>query len=314
MTLSRRRLLLIARWGAAAIVLAVVLSRLDLAGVIELATRANLVLVALAIAGLVAIHVVAVAGWRRLLRSLAGAELRWRPGLRLYYAGQAIGSLTPGNVGSDVYRTVALDVAAGRRALAGVILVQRLAGTIALGFLAALAAWLLRQELLPAVAVGDQAMSALASVAAVAAVGIGLLLARSRRWRSVVIDGFGLGVVFHGGSIALGALMVVAVDPTSTERLPGILAAVAIARLSLVLPLTPSGLGVQEGVLGVLFVQLGLPAEVAVAAMLLNRLAMLATVLLGTAVLAVGGRPERVPASRAGWGTKPGLADQTLRR
>ena len=68
-----------------------------------------------------------------------------------------------------------------------------------------------------------------------------------------------------------------------------ILASIAVARLSILIPLSPSGLGFQEAALSVLFLQIGLTAELALAAALLNRLALLGTMALGAAII-VGGK------------------------
>ncbi len=58
------------------------------------------------------------------------------------------------------------------------------------------------------------------------------------------------------------------------------------ARLSLAVPITPSGLGVQEGVLAALFASIGLAPETAVAGLLLGRLALVLTTGIGVLLLA----------------------------
>ena len=97
---------------------------------------------------------------------------------------------------------------------------------------------------------------------------------------SIVRDGLGLALIFHALSIGLAAALVTAVDPGAGIGLP-VLGAIAIARLSLAVPISPNGIGLQEGLLGLLFVQLGMAPEVALAASLLNRLALVATAALG---------------------------------
>ena len=67
-----------------------------------------------------------------------------------------------------------------------------------------------------------------------------------------------------------------------------VLASIAIARLSILIPLSPSGLGFQEAALTVLFLQIGLTAELALATALLNRLALLGTMALGAAFILWG--------------------------
>ena len=99
--------------------------------------------------------------------------------------------------------------------------------------------------------------------------------------RSAVRDGFGLGLLFHGSSLLLGLVLVRAVDPVASAQPWLVLGALAVARLSLAVPLSPNGIGIQEGLLAILFVQLGLPADVAIAAALLNRLGFVATAAVG---------------------------------
>jgi uncharacterized membrane protein YbhN (UPF0104 family) len=117
------------------------------------------------------------------------------------------------------------------------------------------------------------------------------------RLRSAVRDGIGLGLVFHGAGLLLGLVLVRAVDAEAVVQPSLVLAALAVARLSLAVPIAPNGIGIQEGVLAILFVQLGLPAESAIAAALLNRLAFLLTAAVGAISLAVprGARPAPVP-------------------
>jgi uncharacterized protein (TIRG00374 family) len=95
--------------------------------------------------------------------------------------------------------------------------------------------------------------------------------------------GFVLGLAFHLGSILLTYLLVLAVDPRPISL--ATVSAVAVARLSLAVPISPSGLGVQEGALAVLFVGIGLAPEAALAALLLGRVSLLATTLIGAAAL-----------------------------
>jgi uncharacterized protein (TIRG00374 family) len=117
--------------------------------------------------------------------------------------------------------------------------------------------------------------------------------------------GFVLGLAFHLGCILLTYVLVLAVDP-----LPFSLAtvgAVAVARLSLAVPISPSGLGFQEGALSVLFVGIGLAPEVALAALLLARVSLVFTTLIGVAALALG-RPEADRPADAWNAKQPGSA------
>jgi len=116
----------------------------------------------------------------------------------------------------------------------------------------------------------------------------------------VLLIGLGTGLVFHAGSVALTWVLVAAVDP-HTPVWP-MVGAIAIARLSLAVPLTPNGLGVQEGTLATLLTAMQLPAQPALAAMLLARLS---TVLLAAIGVALMVRGQGVSSPAAGYG-EPG--------
>src|SRR6185295_3727965 len=108
-------------------------------------------------------------------------------------------------------------------------------------------------------------------------------------------DGFGLALLFHTVSLVLGLVLVRAVDADATRDPWIVLGALAVARLSLAVPISPNGIGIQEGLLAILFVQLGLPADTAIAAALLNRLGFLLTAAVGAAALVSPGAARPVP-------------------
>lgn len=301
--LARRRALArarsILRWAIPIALLAVVFSRVDLGSLGSRLAGADLRLALPAIAGLIASQLIAAVAWRALLQRLADVRLPWPATIRLHYAAQAVGAVTPGNLGADVYRVAALDVDTGRARLALPIVVQRvtsIAALLILGGVGALA--------LPIVG-GVTSLVSLAIIAlgviglpVAIAIWFGLRRARPRMetWAPVLRDGLGLGMVFHLVGLALGFVLVVAVDGELTGRSIDVIAALAVARLSLAVPLSPNGLGLQEGALALLFARLGLAPEVALAALVLNRLAMLATIVLGALALASGRpKPKTVP-------------------
>jgi uncharacterized membrane protein YbhN (UPF0104 family) len=120
--------------------------------------------------------------------------------------------------------------------------------------------------------------------------------------------GLAQGLAFHAGAIGLTWLLVLAVDPDLAAASPGpttpaILAALAVARLSMAVPIAPSGLGVQEGVAAALFALLGLAPETALAAMLCGRVALLITTLVGVGLIlrpqstSMAGRGAQAPRS-----------------
>jgi uncharacterized membrane protein YbhN (UPF0104 family) len=111
-----------------------------------------------------------------------------------------------------------------------------------------------------------------------------------------VVTGTGLGLAFHGVSVLLTALLIAAVDP-SAVGMP-VVAAIVVARLSLAIPILPSGLGANEAILALLFTGLGLSPQAAIAGLLLGRVALLLTTLVGASLLLFGrpqisGTPER---------------------
>jgi uncharacterized membrane protein YbhN (UPF0104 family) len=121
---------------------------------------------------------------------------------------------------------------------------------------------------------------------------------------SLLVDGVGLGLAFHAASIGLSWVLIAAIDPATAGRTPEVLAILAVARLSVVLPISPAGLGVQEAAVSVLFVGAGLDPRVALAGILLNRAALAVVVVLGAASLLRGRRsgtsldPGRAPVRR----------------
>lgn len=317
------------RWGLGLGLLVVVVAWFDVASVGDRLSSVDLALAVPAMVGLVAVHLVAALSWQRLTFRLAGVRLDARSTIRLYYAAQALGALTPANAGADLFRVAAVDPGSGRARLARPVLVQRLTSIVALVLIGAAGLVALpiegRGPLLVAVAL--MGLAAIAGIAVLttraaprggAAPRAGDAL-RFARWLgpifdagqggnqrvSVLRDGVGLGLAFHAISLLLGLALVAAVHAPSAARPVEVLAALAVARLSLAVPLSPNGIGIQEGALSVLFATLGLLPDVALAAALLNRMALVATAVLGSILLIAGARTG-MGARRA---TLPGHAD-----
>jgi uncharacterized membrane protein YbhN (UPF0104 family) len=305
-----------ARWLVAIALVGVLVAVLNPGEILARLASANALLAFPAIAGLVGVHVVAAGAWRRLVTTLAGDHLDWKTAIRMYYAGLAVGTVTPGNIGADAYRVTALGDRASAGRLTRVVVVQRLTSLVAVAFLGVLGALALPIEglgplvlLLAAFAVAVAVAVLLLSTSASRFGGaVGGLLRRlglddagsfQGRLRSALVDGLGFGLVFHATSLLLGLVLVAAVDPVvAAQRGIVVLAALAVARVSLALPISPNGIGVQEGVLGILFVQLGLPPETAIAAALLNRLALLLAAGIGAVSLSAGVLSRRPQPSR----------------
>jgi uncharacterized membrane protein YbhN (UPF0104 family) len=77
-----------------------------------------------------------------------------------------------------------------------------------------------------------------------------------------------------------------AVDPAAVG-VP-VVAAIIVARLSLAVPILPSGLGANEAILVLLFSGLGLAPQTALAGLLLGRVALVLTTLVGASLLLFG--------------------------
>ena len=303
------------RWAIGLVVLGVLVSTLDLAALGARLGSLNVGIAVPAILGLVAVHLVAATSWRRLTWHLAGVRLDWRTTIRLYYAGQALGTVTPANLGADVYRVMATDGGPGRIRMARPVVIQRLMSIVALllfGVVGALVVPIhglgLFVAALLALATGVSAFAVVATRGApslrarfvrgpllrmVQRLGLDRATnAPAGKLASAARDGLGLGLVFHGLSLLMGLALVAAVEPSAVAHPVEVLGALAIARLSLTVPISPNGIGIQEGALAILFVRLGLPPDVALAAALLNRLALLLTAGIGAMALARGARRQ----------------------
>ncbi len=289
------------RWALGIGVLGVLVVGLDWREVVGHLAGADLPLAALGVAGLSAIHLAGAATWRALLRRLGGVVLPWRQVMGEYYAAQALGGITPANLGGDAYRVQALRGAGhGTDAALWPVVVQRVTSYLALSLLAAAALPVLGSTAGPAVGGAVWALAASFVVLGGAAVVFrarrsGRLPRAGQSAARTALVGIGGGLVFHAGSVLLTYVLVVSLVP-AVPAVP-VLAAIAVARLALAVPLTPSGLGIQEGLLSLLFAGLGLPASAALAAMVLSRCALLLTASLGSAALLGGRGPRRAAAT-----------------
>lgn len=255
--------------------------------------------------GLTAIHAVGASAWRLLTKRMTGQRLGCWTALRAYYAAQAMGSFTPSNIGADAYRVYAVAEGPGSwsRAL-GPVVAQRMTSLIALvvlGIGAVLvfplpvqAAWLLPTAFAVLTGMVLLAWSLRRTRWTCAALN-GPLASRVKRifamvslhtlGRSAVLQALLLGLVFHAGSVVLGYGLVQVV--LGDAPLVPVLAALTLARLVILAPVSVSGLGLQEGALAVLFPMIGLSAEAGLMVSLLTRLGLVATIAVGAVMLLV---------------------------
>lgn len=300
----------LARWALGIGVVALIVVGLDGAEVMARIRAANGLPVVVAVLGLTGVHALGAVTWAVLCRQLAGLRLGWATALRVYYPAQALGGVTPANLGGDAYRVVAVrNASPGWGAAVAPVLVQRATSYLALALLALPAIGLLvfgshlSSAILPAAVLLCALAGGVGIVMLAAPSSLARLLA-GRPWMSggdpavetwarppigTMLTGTGLGLAFHAVSVLLTALLIAAVDP-SAMGMP-VVAAIVVARLSLAIPILPSGLGANEAILAVLFTGLGLAPQTALAGLLLGRVALLLTTLVGASLLLFG-RPQ----------------------
>jgi uncharacterized membrane protein YbhN (UPF0104 family) len=286
------------------LILVLLISTLDLNTIVTKAAAANLWLVLFSVTGLTLDHAVAGFAWREIARFIRAGHMSIKTAVASYYVAQAFGGLTPGNLGGDAYRVYALRRAGQSWTSSALpVLIQRATSFLALAALGAAGVALLPS----ASGIGTPLLVTGAALSLGLAVPIVLLLRRRsdplaalRALEDVREDkrgkglppalavGFALGLVFHAVGILLAFALVMAVAPGTGSL--AVLGAVAVARLTIAIPLSPSGIGFQEGALAVLFVGIGLQAETALAASLLGRLSLLSTTAVGVGVMFSRGR------------------------
>jgi glycosyltransferase 2 family protein len=290
---GRRGLWIGLRWAVGLAVVAVLVMQLGVGGVLARLAGVDLWLAVPAIVGLVAVHLLGALCWRVLQTAFGATPAAWPALIRHYYVAQAIGGITPANIGSDAYRFLtSRSNGDGWERTAFPIVVQRATSSAAVSLLGVGALLLLP----PAAGIAGWIVSGALVLGAASSAVILLIQLRGggrrlssagRASRGSLVRGtaiaFGLGLAFHAGSILLAYVLVTSITPAGQ---PGqIIAALAVARLSILIPFSPSGLGFQEGALAMLFVGIGLPVEVGLAAALLNRIALVMTTLLGLGLL-----------------------------
>lgn len=303
-----------ARWLLGIGVLALLILELDGPAIVARIASANGPLVIIGVLGLTAVHALGAAAWAILCCQLGGLRLGWTAALRIYFAAQALGGVTPANIGGDAYRVVAVrNAGLGWSAAVAPVLVQRATSYLALAILVlpALAALTATSHLPIAILFAGLVACALAGGVALVLLIAPSWLATLRvslpwpgAWRAATLSteaaawtpppirsvavATGFGLAFHASSVLLTVLLVAAVDPSALAW--SVLSAIVVARLSLAVPILPSGLGANEAILALLFAALGVAPEIALAALLLGRMALLLTTLVGASLLLMGGQ------------------------
>mgnify|MGYP005839103639 CR=1 FL=1 len=232
--------------------------------------------------------------WQLLLFHFTQRLLPLGEAIRLYFIGQALGSVTPMNVGNDLYRLRATGARGGRiGAEVATIVMQRFTSAQALLILGGLAACLaplsvgIKYTLFIPVAV-LLALSIL--ILWLASMGKARLLRKiglsdipgTRLWKAAGL-GIALAFALHLNGVVLAAFLVSAAG-IPIPFVPAV-AAILLARLSILLPFTVHGLGVTEGALAFFFSRFGATAEGGLTVGLLLRLQSLLTGIIGAVLL-----------------------------
>ncbi len=232
--------------------------------------------------------------WQSLVLCFSKVSLGFWEAVRLYYIAQTFGSVTPGNLGGDLYRLHAVTVRKGTLTGAvAAIFFQRLTSAQAIALLGTIAAF--------AIPLSAEVRHALVITLAGLLIGGGVILwlaimrnkwllrkiglgrvTPAQLWQAVSV-GFGLALVFHMSGTALGSVLVTAVE----KQVPFLtaMAMLMLARLTILLPFTVSGLGVMEGTLAFLFAQVGATAEAGLTVGVLLRLTNIITAIIGVVFL-----------------------------
>ncbi len=245
--------------------------------------------------------VVVLEAWR-FQAGFADWGLGFFSALRITLAGQFVGSFTPGTVGAEGYKIYAV-----RQPGQGVARpLVRLALLRALGALAVLAAasvaWLVAPEKSQGIVdrivhlkIPPMAwMAAAVAVAVLGGVAFFLGLRRLAAWGREALAEVRLLPLGKLLLLSLGVALLRGVSLSLLVRSFGekahfgdLLVVVALSVLASTLPVSPAGLGVQEGVLAGCLALLGLPPPTAVAISLLNRGFLWLFAAFGGLVLAV---------------------------
>ncbi|MBL8058919.1 MAG: flippase-like domain-containing protein [Anaerolineales bacterium] len=235
---------------------------------------------------------IGVRAWRwKVLLDAVGARLPFGRLVYLYFVGTFFNAFLPTGFGGDVVRVLEIGAGASSAQAAGTTVVERLTGFIVL-FALALAALPFSQGLLPPALNGLVALGG-------AGVLLGSLLLFEGRWlrrltaglgrwrltRAFTLDGTGwlaqtyavitaagraalaralaIALLFNGIMVAAGVLIAAALHIPASA--PVLLVFITVATVTLLLPISISGLGVREGVYVALFAQIGVGDAPAVA-------------------------------------------------
>lgn len=259
-----------------------------------------------AIAGLVIANLVPAGTWKLLLQRLSGIRISWPLAARAYYASRALGSFTPASIGGDVYRYYLLKDENNLWASVAIpILAQRLLNYTALLILAGVAVLLLPTSASTRMVIGLSEFTFLGVVILswvafkkwnlnirrflpqqIKKMAQRLAITHYSGFLGTLKDGLLQSFLFHLVAIALSYLLVLSLGLDGPFL--ATLAVLTLARTAMHLPVSPSGFGLQEGALALLFPHIGLASEAGLAVSVLNRLSLLITIAIGALCLGFG--------------------------
>jgi len=288
----RARLALAARWLVGAALLAWVASSVEWVQLAQLFSKANWWLMLPTVAAIAGTNILAGWTWWLLVRLLVNGDSTLSAGaaLRVFYVAQAFGSVTPMNVGNDVYRAQVCRASHGslRHAFAPIV-VQRFTSSIVIVLLGLLAV-----PTLPLPSGASRVLLGLFGASLVAGIVVLLLLAARNAWilrrlglpeitprvlRKATIAGLALALLFH--LACAGLTCVLARLLSTTVSLERVFFAVLLAQAAVLIPVSVSGLGFMEGSFALLLPLVGGTAELGLGVGLLLRMAWLLTIVVG---------------------------------
>lgn len=316
--MSRRAALITLKSAVTIVVVAVLVTRLDLGEVAGLLAGVRPGPLVMAVALLAGSHMVVALVWRYLLDGV-GVTTSAERAIRLYYAGLFLNNFFLGSVGGDSYRVYGLyrETGSGRATLAATLL-ERIVGLVALFLLGAVAI-AFRYQTLPAtyrllllLLTGGGALLGLAIiltpglVEALASPLIRLTRGRLRERIEGVLDAMRRGG--RPGPIAMAVVVALAAQAIRIwthwwcasalgiqVAAADLFVAIPLVAVAAGLPISVGGLGVREGSGVLLLAPLGIAEPEAVAMEFLAYLVGVTTSLIGGFAFLLG---REVPPSR----------------
>lgn len=305
------------RVGVSAVIVAVLVARMDLSRIVDVLAQGRLELQVAALGVMIMLLVVGSVRWQAFLRTL-GLTLPPATALRLYFVGTFFNAFLPTGVGGDAYKVYRLrTIGRGLAPPVTSVILDRLAGLVGLALIGAVAVLsrLSREDHRgPVLAAGALSLCVLATVAFgwLGRSALGRCLSTSSSGRSarggmkaVAVQGLealgeprAVGVGVAGGLLAqaltLAAMALLLISLRAELALDALATVMVVAGIAASLPVTVNGLGVREGTLVWALTAYGLSQETAFAfAILVLGLLVTSSAVGGLVYVVAGGAVER---------------------